>query len=113
MGQPDLVKGASQFIILAILAERPRYGYDIARQARERSHGQFELKEGTLYVALRRLEQSGDIRAHWSEEASGGAKRKYYALTPKGKERLRQQLEEFRAVNRLLAWFGGNTDETN
>ncbi len=113
MGQPELIKGASQFIILAILAKEPRYGYDIARQAKERSHGQFLLKEGTLYVALRRLEESGDIHACWSEEASGGGKRKYYTVTDKGRKRLQQQLEEFRAVKALLEWFGGNEDEAN
>ena len=63
MKQPDLGKGASQFTILAILARGPRYGYDIARPAKEQSQGQFLLKEGTLYIALHRLFMSSAIQA--------------------------------------------------
>ena len=71
------------------------------------------LKEGTLYIALHRLEESGDIRAFWSEEASGGGKRKYYEATQKDRRRLQRQLEEFRAVKTLLQWFGGEKDEAD
>src|SRR5947209_7787826 len=58
---------------------------------RDRSNGVFDLKEGTLYPALRRLEERGFVRSRW-QEAESGVPRKYYRLTDRGRTALREAL---------------------
>ncbi|MGN1369856.1 MAG: PadR family transcriptional regulator [Aristaeellaceae bacterium] len=84
----DLLRGYTDAIILRQLAQGDSYGYQINRNVIALSRGAFELKEATLYTAFRRLESSGMIRSYWGDEQSG-ARRRYYAITDAGLERLR------------------------
>ena len=59
----QLLKGSLDILLLTLLERGPRYGYEIVKEVRARSQGVLELKEGTLYPALHRLEQSGLSRA--------------------------------------------------
>jgi PadR family transcriptional regulator PadR len=61
------------------------YGYEILQEATRCSGDGFELKEGTLYPALRQVERKGLLRAAWKTGENGRA-RKYYALTAKGRK---------------------------
>src|SRR5213596_2575588 len=97
---PELVKGSIVPVVLALLRERPMYGYEIVKLVNARSGGRLEWKEGTLYPTLHRLESDGLLRSQWAEggaaapagergsgEVNGGAaggatrQRKYYAIT--------------------------------
>src|SRR5205809_6808713 len=88
----DLVKGSIVPIVLALLKERSRYGYEIVKLVNARSGGRLEWKEGTLYPTLHRLESDGLLRSKWAaagkvepgEEEPSGRQRKYYAITGKG-----------------------------
>jgi PadR family transcriptional regulator PadR len=69
-------------MVLSDLKRGPRYGYQILSSLREKSAGRVDLKAGTLYPILHKLERDGCVRAWW--EDSAGRDRKWYALTDKG-----------------------------
>ena len=79
-GEP--LKGHLDTLLLAIVADGPVHGYGIVEQLRERSGGQFELPEGTIYPALHRLEGDGLLRSEWT--VIGGRRRRQYELTDRG-----------------------------
>ena len=87
----ELKKGSIQLCLLALLAKDEKYGFQILHELRERSNGFFDLKEGTLYPALRRLEERGFVQSHWTER-EGGSPRKYYRLTDRGRTALGEAL---------------------
>lgn len=83
----DLIRGHINTIILRTLYEKDKYGYEIMEEIESKSHGQYSLKQPTLYSALKRLESQGYITAYWkTDEVSNGGRRKYYKLTDSGKE---------------------------
>lgn len=84
----EMLKGTLEGIVLAILATRPAYGYEITAQLREQ--GFDDIAEGTVYALLVRIERNGmvDVVKVPSEK---GPPRKVYSLNPQGRE----QLEEF------------------
>lgn len=83
----DLIRGHINTIILRTLYERDKYGYEIIEEIESKSHGQYTLKQPTLYSALKRLETQGYITAYWkTDEVSLGGRRKYYTLTDSGRE---------------------------
>jgi len=87
----ELKKGSIQLCLLALLAREEKYGFQILHELRERSDGFFDLKEGTLYPALRRLEERAFVESHWQERPSG-MPRKYYRLTDRGRRALAEAL---------------------
>ena len=90
----DLIRGHTDAIILARLLQSDSYGYEINKVISTLSSGRFELKEATLYTAFKRLEETGYIVSYWG--ASGaGARRRYYTITPAGREACRQLLAEW------------------
>ena len=83
----DLIRGHINTIILRTLYERDKYGYEIIEEIDSKSHGQYSLKQPTLYSALKRLESQGYITAYWkTDEVSQGGRRKYYTLTESGRK---------------------------
>ena len=83
----DLIRGHINTIILRTLCERDKYGYEIIEEIESKSHGQYTLKQPTLYSALKRLESQGYINAYWkTDETSGGGRRKYYTISDSGRE---------------------------
>ena len=104
-------KGSSQSsgnlvgLILAVLESEPMHGYGIAREIEKRSADALSFGEGTLYPALRGLEQGGFVEANWDTSGSGPA-RKVYSLTPEGTLELARTRDAWRsyssAVNQVL-----------
>lgn len=90
----DLMRGNINTIILKSLYNGDRYGYDIIREIKEKSRGQYILKQPTLYSCLKRLENQGFIRGCWGEESNGG-RRKYYTLTDLGREVFIKSQDEY------------------
>lgn len=83
----DLIRGHINTIILRTLYDKDKYGYEIMNDIEQKSHGQYSLKQPTLYSALKRLETQGYIKAYWkSDEVSSGGRRKYFTLTESGRE---------------------------
>jgi PadR family transcriptional regulator PadR len=73
----DLLRGHTDTIILKLLADGDKYGYEITRLVYELSGRKYELKEATMYSSLKRLEHDGYIASYWGSESQGG-RRKYY-----------------------------------
>jgi transcriptional regulator len=94
MGTPflerELKRGSTEVLILAILEQQPRHGYDIGRLIDERSEGTISFHVASLYPTLYRLEDQGFIEGRWVERA-GQRRRRYYRLTAVGRKRLAQQ----------------------
>ena len=97
----DILRGYTDTIILRQLAGGDSYGYQINKRVAEISGGGLEMKEATLYTAFRRLEAAGYIRSYWGDEMSG-ARRRYYALTQQGREKLLQDCEAWQETKRLI-----------
>src|SRR5207253_7795565 len=70
----ELKKGSIQLCLLALLSSEEKYGFQILRELRERSNGFFDLKEGTLYPALRRHDERGLLVGGWRQESRGPAR---------------------------------------
>lgn len=97
----DLIRGHIDTIVLGLLSAEDRYGYDICRQVTLLSDNEYELKEPTLYSAARRLEGQGLIRSYWGEESQGG-RRKYYAITPEGRQAYERNLMDWKRARTLI-----------
>lgn len=80
----DLIRGHTDTIVLGLLSSQDMYGYQVYKAILERSQGQYELKEATLYSSFRRLEEQKWVSSYWGDETQGG-RRKYYSITPLGK----------------------------
>ncbi|MGE5246557.1 MAG: PadR family transcriptional regulator [Betaproteobacteria bacterium] len=85
MSERDLRKGTADVLILALLEERDRHGYEIARLIDERSGGAITFHVASLYPTLYRLERRGLIIGRWVERA-GTRRRRFYRLTPNGRK---------------------------
>ena len=91
----ELKKGSAELLILSLVDDRPRHGYDIGRLIELRSRGALKFNIASLYPLLYRLEKRGWIRGRWIEKA-GQRRRRYYRLTPAGKKVLAAQREGWR-----------------
>jgi PadR family transcriptional regulator, regulatory protein PadR len=104
-----LKSGTLDLVLLAALADRPRYGLEILEHVRARSGGLFEMKEGSLYPALHRLVRAGWIDSEWQASTQGGAPRKVYHLTESGLGALSNKRQEWQglrgAVDALLMGY--------
>ncbi len=103
--QPELMKGATKNVILAVLAREDQHGYQIIREIRTRSGELLEYGEGSVYPALHALEASKFVKSYWAV-AENGRERKYYAITVKGKRQLKNAIKEWKlyseAVNSVM-----------
>jgi len=89
-----LLWGMVDMLILDVVARGPTYGYQIAQTVVGQSRGYFELKEGSLYPALHRLERQKLLTAYW-QPTDAGRRRKYYKLTPAGRRALKEKKNEW------------------
>lgn len=87
------VKGSLDLMLMGALRRGPAHGYAIIASLRERSDGEFDLAEGTIYPALHRLERAGLVGS--SAEVAQGRRRRTYALTARGREEFVTQRREW------------------
>lgn len=97
----DIIRGHIDTIILRLLQEEDMYGYQIYKAILERSSGEYELKEPTMYTSLRRLEAQGCITSRWGEETQGG-RRRYYNVTGAGRELYKKNRAEWEFARRII-----------
>ena len=98
---PELKKGSTELLILALVEDRPRHGYEIARQIGERSDGALVFHAASLYPVFYRLERKGLLHGRWLEK-SGQRRRRYYRLTAEGQRALPVQRDEWRELMAAL-----------
>ena len=100
----ELKKGSAELLILSLVDDRPRHGYEIGQLIELRSGGVLRFNVASLYPLLYRLEKRGWIRGRWVEK-SGQRRRRYYRLTPSGKRVLVAQRDGWQefvgAINRI------------
>ena len=109
MFSPELKKGSTEMLILALIEERARHGYEIGKLIEARSGGRLTCALPTHYPTLLRLENRGLIKGRWVERA-GERERCFYRLTPEGRRALAHQRETWKAyvdsVNDVLGPSG-------
>ena len=100
----ELKRGSTELLILALLEERDRHGYELARLIDDRSRGEISFHAASLYPTLYRMEDKDFIEGRWIEKA-GQRRRRYYRLTATGRKTLASQRTVwenfFDALNRV------------
>lgn len=97
----DIIRGHLDAIILRLIIEKDRYGYEISKEISLRTDNQFEIKEATLYAVFQRLEKNEHI-VSYSGQITHGRKRKYYKVTALGKEYFKEKIREWEVTKRII-----------
>jgi len=98
----ELLRGTLDLMLLKTLDLGPRHGISIADRIRQTTDGRFDVSPGSLFPALHRLEQNGDIRGEWTQSAEG-RRVKSYTLTAQGRRLLRAEAREWRLIALAMA----------
>jgi PadR family transcriptional regulator, regulatory protein PadR len=98
----ELPQGTLDLLILKTLALEPQHGWAISERLRQISSARLQIRQGSLYPALHRLERRGWIKARWGS-SENNRRAKYYELTRKGRSQLEEQTDAWR---RLTAAIG-------
>ena len=93
--EKSLLSGSTPMLILSLLKDSDKYGYEMVEALAKRSDDTFALKEGTLYPLLHALEKEKFVESY-SKTAPNGRERKYYRLTRSGREQLEYKEKEWR-----------------
>ena len=91
----ELKRGSTEMLILALVEDRPRHGYEIAKLIEQRSDGVLQFHVASLYPLLYRLEKRGLINGRWVEKA-GQRRRRFYRLTSAGQKILAEQRQTWK-----------------
>ena len=97
MSKTELLKGTLDLLILRTLELEPRHGIRIAERIEQITGGTFQVKAGSLFPALHRLEEDGFIRGRWQTSAEG-RRVKAYGLTTEGRRQLTRELDQWARV---------------
>ena len=101
-------RATSPLVVLAILREKPMYGYEISSEMKKRSKGKFTV--AILYPVLYRLEEQGFVETAGTQVIDGRA-RSYYRITKAGEAHLKQSVEEFQTMAALFTTMTGGRAE--
>ena len=99
----DLLQGTLDLLILRTLALQPDHGVGIARRIGQITRGTFDVKPGSLFPALHRLEEKGWLKAEWGE-SENKRRAKYYKLTKAGGRQLESELASWNRVSAAMTW---------
>ncbi len=97
----DIIRGHLEVIILKLIIEEDRYGYEISNCITKRTNDLFNIKEATLYSIVGRLEKKDLIESYVGKKTHGG-KRRYYKITTLGKAYYREKLKEWKELKSVL-----------
>lgn len=98
----DLLKGTLDLLILRVLAIGPNHGLGISRRIRQVSGGTFEVKPGSLFPALHRLEEQGWLAARWGE-SENHRRAKFYQLTKSGRRQVDAETSTWETIAAAIA----------
>lgn len=104
MVSSDVIRGHLDSIILRLILEKDRYGYEISKEISRRTDNRFQIKEATLYAVFQRLEKKGLITSY-EGDVSLGSRRRYYSVTPLGRAYFREEVVEWRKVKEIIDIF--------
>ncbi|WP_100012422.1 PadR family transcriptional regulator [Lentibacillus sediminis] len=97
----EIMKGSIDILLLSLMNQRDMYGYEMVKILKENSRELYSMSEGTLYPALKRLENKNLLESYWGSSELGG-RRKYYRITLDGKKELSRKLQEWDQINNLI-----------
>ena len=97
-----LLQGTLDVLILKVLALEPMHGLAISRRIAQVTRGTFQVKPGSLFPALHRMEEAGWLSSAWGE-SENNRRAKFYQLTKTGRNRLNQEREEWTRISRAMA----------
>jgi transcriptional regulator len=98
----DLPQGTLDLLILKTLALGPRHGWAISERLHQISSATLDIRQGSLYPALHRLERRGWIKASWGT-SDNNRRAKYYELTKRGRARLDAEITAWRKLNDVVS----------
>lgn len=112
MAEPkaDLMKGTLDLLILRALTLNADHGLGVARRIHQITKGAFDVKPGSLFPALHRLEEKGWLASEWGE-SENRRKAKYYKLTNAGKQQIKEEMAEWRRISTAINWAIDATSE--
>ncbi len=96
-----LMQGTVDLLVLGTLASGAMHGYGIATLVHQRTAGDLTIEDAALYQALHRLDRQGLVDAEW-RPSDNNRRARYYALTPAGRKRLREQTSNWRRYSRAI-----------
>jgi PadR family transcriptional regulator PadR len=99
----DLLQGTLDLLILRALTLRPDHGVGITRRILQITKGTFDVKPGSLFPALHRLEEKGWLASEWGE-SENRRRAKYYSLTAAGRRQIDTELANWQRVSAAIAW---------
>jgi PadR family transcriptional regulator PadR len=103
---PEWKKGSAELLVLSLLEDQPRHGYDVSKLIQIRSGGALSFHVTSLYPLLHRLEKQGWIEGRWVEKAEQ-RRRRYYTLTPQGRKVLRSKQKSWQDFVALVSRITG------
>ena len=101
MAKDKVLSGNTGMLILSLLTDGDKYGYQMIEELNKRSNHIFEFKAGTLYPLLHTLEQQGHVEAY-DGEPEKNRPRRYYQITPKGRRQLETMQKEWVTVSAAI-----------
>ncbi|WP_164670490.1 PadR family transcriptional regulator [Virgibacillus doumboii] len=102
----EIMKGSIDILLLNLLAGKDMYGYEMVKVLKEKSDQLYNMGEGTLYPALKRMEKKKWLSSYWTETANG--RRKYYQITDEGTAILEKKRREWNAIHHLISKTSGD-----
>ena len=101
----ELKKGSAELLVLSLVEDQPRHGYDLCQLIERRSDGALRFKAASLYPLLYRLERRGWIKGRWVE--TGGRRRRFYRITAEGRKVVAAQREGWEAFVQAIRQITG------
>jgi len=100
--QLDLLQGTLDMLILKVLGLGPLHGLGISRRIEQVTRRTFQVKPGSLFPALHRMEEEGWLSSHWGE-SENNRRAKYYQLTKTGRRQLESETERWGRISVAIA----------
>jgi PadR family transcriptional regulator, regulatory protein PadR len=100
----EIVRGHLDTIILKLIIEKDRYGYEISNEISTRTGNRFQIKEATLYAVFQRLEKKYLIESYLGD-ITHGRQRKYYRITMLGRAYYREKVQEWKDIREIMKLF--------
>ena len=101
----ELKKGSAELLVLSLVEDQPRHGYDLCQLIERRSDGALRFKAASLYPLVYRLERRGWIKGRWVE--TGGRRRRFYRITAEGRKVVAAQREGWEAFVQAIRQITG------
>jgi len=106
----DLLQGTLDVLVLKALSWGPQHGHAVSRLIRAATRGTLDVRDGSLYTSLHRLEERGWVESEWGH-SDRGKRAKFYVLTAKGRQQLRKESASWRRYAQAVSQMLGATEQ--